>query len=349
MEVPLGLIETLSSGFRVVQRRPWLVLPPILLDLWLWLGPRWSIQALVDSLLGWWAADSLPAELAQTAESYRQLLAAAGASFNLWWLLDNNPTWLRAVLPGLVEAYRPGGAAPGVIASSGLEVVLWGALVLLLGFAIGSAFLAAVASQVARYQPAGATDEAAPATDSPPAALGVAYWLRRALRTFVLAALFSLLILALLVMASMLISLVLTPLFLISPQAGAGATSLAALVVGWFAVLGYLMLYFVLAAIVSDGVGLRQAVWRSVNVVYRNFWPTVGLLVLVTLIMWGFGMIWQRLATASLLGVLVAIAGNGVLITGLTAARLLFYRDRCARWQAALAAQDAATPPPAKP
>ncbi len=51
MEVPLGLIDTLSSGFKVVQRRPWLILPPILLDLWLWLGPRWSIQPLADSLL----------------------------------------------------------------------------------------------------------------------------------------------------------------------------------------------------------------------------------------------------------------------------------------------------------
>jgi len=69
MEVRLGLIDTLSSGFKVVQRRPWLILPPVLLDLWLWLGPRWSIQPLADSLLRLLSPDNLPAEMAQMVEA----------------------------------------------------------------------------------------------------------------------------------------------------------------------------------------------------------------------------------------------------------------------------------------
>ena len=96
-----------------------------------------------------------------------------------------------------------------------------------------------------------------------------------------------------------------------------------------------MMLYFVLAAIVSYGVGLRQALWRSFNVVYRNFWVTIGLALLVSLILWGFDLIWQRLAVASPLGVLAAIVGNAVLVTGLTAARLIFYQERSAAWLAA--------------
>ncbi len=67
LEVPLGLIDTLSSGFKVVQRRPWLVLLPVLLDLWLWLGPHWSIEPLTTGLLGLLAAGNLPPELAQTS------------------------------------------------------------------------------------------------------------------------------------------------------------------------------------------------------------------------------------------------------------------------------------------
>lgn len=345
----MELIDTLSSGFKIVQRRPWLVLLPVLLDLWLWLGPRWSIQPLMDDLLGLIAPANLPAELAPSAEPYRELLIATGANFNLWWLLDNNPAWLRTATPGLVEPAR-WGASPKIIETPALALVLWAPLLLLVGVALGSAFLAAVASQLPAQQvPETATKgDPVAAGAGAPESLPAGFWRRRAVRTFGLATLLGLLLLVVLMATSLLLSLVLTPIFLIAPQAGAGAASLAALLVGWFTAVAYLMFYFVLAAIVSDGVGLWQAMWRSFNVVYRNFWATLGLLLLVTLILWGFGLIWQRLANASPLGVVIAIAGNGLLVAGLTAARLLFYRERSARWLASLAAPQAATEPPAR-
>jgi hypothetical protein len=347
MEVLLGLIDTLSSGFKVVQRRPWLILLPLLLDLWLWLGPRWSIQPLADSMLRLLTPDKLPPEMAQMVEPYRQLLTAAGANFNLWWLADNNPTWLRTALPNLAEPARLG-AAPGIIETSAL--LLWAPLVLLLGTVLGSLFLAAVASQLTVQQTgeAEAVADAANAAAPPQGRPGAGFWLRRGLRTFLLTTLFGLLIIALLMMTTLLLSVVLTPVFLLAPQAAAGAASLAALLLGWFGVVAYIMLYFVLAAIVSDDVGLWQAMWRSFNVVSRSFWSTLGLVLLVTLILWGFGLIWQRLASVSPLGTLAVILGNAVLITGLTAARLIFYQQRCAHWLAALAAQQAAVEPPAK-
>lgn len=345
----MGLIDTLSSGFKVVQRRPWLILLPILMDLWLWLGPRWSIQPLTDSLLRLWSAGNLPPELAQTAEPYRQLLQAAGADFNLWWLVDNNPTWLRTALPGLAQPAHFG-AAPDIVAIQPLALLLWAPVLMLLGAALGSLFLAAVASQAAAIRAGSAADvEPAAQAGSGERPSGGGFWLRRALRAFVLTVLFSLLLLALLMTFSLLLSVVMTPVLLVAPQAGAGMVSMAALLLGWLAVVAYIMLYFVLAAIVSDGVGLRQAVWRSFNVVYRNFWSTLGLVLLVTLILWGFGLIWQRLAGASPLGVLAAIAGNAVLITGLTAARLIFYQQRCAAWLAALPAQAPVVPGNDKP
>ncbi len=336
MEVPLGLIDTLSSGFKVVQRRPWLILLPILLDLWLWLGPRWSIQPLVDSLLNLWRPESLPADMAAAMEPYRELVVATGASYNLWWLVDNNPTWLRTALPGLAEPARIA-AGPGVMTTPSMALLLWAPLLLLLGAALGSLFLAAVTSQVAALRSRQTEGQnAAPQAQQPS---GAGFWLRRALRTFVMAAALGLLALALLMAASLALSLVLTPILLLSPQAGAGAASLASLLVGWFTLVAYIMLYFVLAAVVSDGVGLGQGLWRSFNVVYRNFWTTLGLLLLTTLILWGFGLIWQRMAAASPVGVLAAIAGNAVLVTGLTAARLIFYQERSARWLATLPVQ----------
>src|SRR5581483_5841732 len=39
----LGVIDTLSAGFGLINRRLWLILLPVALDLFLWYGPRLSI------------------------------------------------------------------------------------------------------------------------------------------------------------------------------------------------------------------------------------------------------------------------------------------------------------------
>ena len=46
-----GVIETLSNGYGVVNRHPWILLLPILLDLFLWLGPQVSVAQLVSRTL----------------------------------------------------------------------------------------------------------------------------------------------------------------------------------------------------------------------------------------------------------------------------------------------------------
>jgi hypothetical protein len=99
----------------------------------------------------------------------------------------------------------------------------------------------------------------------------------------------------------------------------------------WILVGLFLFLYFVAAAIASDGVGLGQAVRRSLVVVMQNFWSTVGLIVLTGLILLGFQFIFQRLAEIGPVAIIASILANAILLTGLTAARLIFYRDRLLR------------------
>ena len=47
----LGIIDTISAGFGMVNKRLWLIIIPILLDVVLWLGPRISIAPLVNRAL----------------------------------------------------------------------------------------------------------------------------------------------------------------------------------------------------------------------------------------------------------------------------------------------------------
>jgi len=86
-------------------------------------------------------------------------------------------------------------------------------------------------------------------------------------------------------------------------------------------------------AIVLDDANVVTAVWRSINVVVRNFWGTVGLWLLTQFILVGFSLIWQRLSQWPL-GGFIGIIGNAYLATGLIAASIYFYQDRCAKWQA---------------
>ncbi|MGC8839642.1 MAG: hypothetical protein ACP5UM_14670, partial [Anaerolineae bacterium] len=68
----------------------------------------------------------------------------------------------------------------------------------------------------------------------------------------------------------------------------------------------------------------------SIQVVARNFWPTVGLFALSHIIAAGTTVIWQRIQ-GTLWGMPLGILGGAFIQTGLVAASLVFFRSRYAR------------------
>jgi hypothetical protein len=100
----------------------------------------------------------------------------------------------------------------------------------------------------------------------------------------------------------------------------------------WFWVKIYIG--FAPEAIVMNGNGPPRAIYTSFNVVRRNFWATLGFLVISWVIALGSGVIWQQLA-GSTVGLVVAIVGSAYVGSGLLAARMAFFRERLRRWQSA--------------
>ena len=45
---PLGIIDALSNGYALVVRRPWVLLFPIVFNLFLWLGPQINARPIFD-------------------------------------------------------------------------------------------------------------------------------------------------------------------------------------------------------------------------------------------------------------------------------------------------------------
>ena len=86
----MGVIESLSKGFQIVTRHWWLILIPVLLDAFLWLGPQASIQSIVYETM-----ETLDAELADVpAEdmgdwflTFRDALQEAAARYNTFSML----------------------------------------------------------------------------------------------------------------------------------------------------------------------------------------------------------------------------------------------------------------------
>ncbi len=68
-EKPLGVIDSLSLGFSFIIRYPWLLLLPLLLDVFLWRGPRISLSPLLDSMVQtMFSQPNLPPEFSQNAD-----------------------------------------------------------------------------------------------------------------------------------------------------------------------------------------------------------------------------------------------------------------------------------------
>ena len=89
----MGIIDSLSVGFRLLGRRFELLLIPVGLDLWLWFAPRLSIAPLFERLSAIYTQaanlDSMPPDVAEMSGQVAEMLMALGGQSNIWGMLVN--------------------------------------------------------------------------------------------------------------------------------------------------------------------------------------------------------------------------------------------------------------------
>jgi hypothetical protein len=306
----LGVIDSTATGLDVVTQRPWLIVIPVLLDLWYWLGPKLSAAPLFAQVANRMAAATAEAMSGAAMDSavtaVPSFVEALGQRFNLFELLLVG----SLSMPNLMGFGRPHNL--GVIElNSWLAAIGVGAALGLLGVAIGCLYLMLLVW--------GLDGRAADARQLLNRA-GEA-WVR-VVATIMLALFFG-------------VSFVVPFLFLVA-MVGQLSGGAAAFLMGLFYVgLIWLLIYlfFVVAAIFINRTNPLRAVWYSANVVARNFGSAVGLVLVIMILSQGLGLVWQRLGAAHPIGMLVGIAGHGFIGTALIAATLIFYRDRFRHWQ----------------
>lgn len=297
-----GVVDTIGSGFETLIARPQLILPPVLLDLYLWLGVNITSRPLAvrigDRLRGDpLAADGLAAIVERRGITNIQELTV------LWLPTVRVPSFISALsgeTPYRLESWRPAVALPWWGVGGAALVLLLAALV------IGSEYLMALAAATTGR-------EASPLKRSPVETLRGSIRLLGWIGLVVaIAFLFTWPVLVAALVFSFL-------------DAGIAGWLYLALFVpfAW----GVIFFFFSIQAMFVDRVGPLVALRSSYLVVRSDFWQALGLIVAYFLVIWGFPQVW-RLLISQPVGLVVAIVGHAAIGTGMIAATMVFYRDR---------------------
>lgn len=297
----MNIIDNMSAAFNTVIKKIWLLVIPVALDLFLWLGPKVSVAPLVNDFVAIIqqgltnASATAQTSSADLVSSLLPELQATLASTNLLALL----AWGRVGVPsisGLLPITPQNRLV--LLINTPLQMVGVELAILALGLFL-ACILIGLISQAVRGE-----------------GLNLHQVLRRAPTHWLYLVLLYVPLNILLFMALGL-GLLLGPLMF--------------LLLGgilWIS----LYLFFVPQAVILSAASPLEALRDSFIIVRLNFWSSLGLVLLVYLISGGFGLIWSRL-TFNPIGIIGSILANAFVGTGLLAATCFFYRDRMVKWQ----------------
>lgn len=289
-----SLVDTLGAGYRALNRRPWVIGIPAALSAYLWLGTP----------LG---PAPLPPELRATLS---ELGGASGDSELLMQSIIASDVRLALAWLNFVPVLAPPQGARGAVGLAGAgQLVAAMALINLLALLLSSYFLTLLSEAVSGGR------------QTPLAGLRRSLVVAGAIVRYLLALLGVGLVLALPFLAISALVIAALP----------GAT--LAVLLAWYIALFWAYVYtgFAPEAIVISRAGPLRAIYNSVHIVRRDLTGTLGLLLLSFVIVNGLGVIWQQIA-ATPAGLALALLGSAYVGSGLSAARLEFYRERLARW-----------------
>ena len=300
-EVP-GVIDTIGLAYTRLLARPWIILGPVILDLYLWLGLKIT-------------AGPLALKLADAVRSSDGMGASAASffedqsAFNLAELLSLQLFTIRmpTFLPLLVseQSVRLSSWKPEL--DDGPWWLLAGLLPVLLlgGFAIGAAFLLML-GDVARDRSPRVQPERVFRTG-----YRLLFWI---------------------VASGGLLALLAWPVLVAQGAfiyAGVGTIGILALLVFIPAGLGFVLFFFSAYAIVLDGTTAVQGFRSSYRIVRAYGWQSLAFVVSYMVMTGGFPFVWRLMIDVPP-GTLIAIIGNAFISTGMIAAGMIYYEDRAA-------------------
>lgn len=306
---PPNLIHCFVAGFNTVANNAYLLLFPILLDLFLWFGPHFGLTKIFHPLF----TDLIEtfrlhpaANSAETLGAFIQTWQELLERFNLASVIRTFPVGVPSLMSAMKPIQSPLGKPPSYEITTTAGFMLFWLAMTLIGLLIGSIYFGEIARRCSKNR-----------QRISPRQIGS--WFARVTILTIFLTFFALII-------SIPSSLLTGITFLINPLLGQ-----IALVAILFVYLWLLMpLVFSPHGIFIRQYGVIPSLLASVRLV-RFLLPTINLFVLISLLLWlGLDYLWLTPPETSWM-TLLGIAGHAFITTGTLASSFTFY-DRGLSW-----------------
>lgn len=304
---PIGVIDSFGKGFETVTTHLALVSIPLLLDLFLWLGPRLSVASLFNNfgaLLS--TGEDVPAESARVIQMSFNSLAE---SLNLFSFLSTSPLGVPSMMVSKV-GISPLGDGLVIPVTSWFTVTVIAFVISLAGLFIGAIYFAVIAR--------GTLPDELKVDEIDLLENIWIGWVRLVG--------FAVSVVAVMIVFGVAVSMLAGLASLVDSSVSGLVVSLAVAVWIW----GLFYVAFTVHGIVMDNQTVRVALGNSLLLVRLNMPSVVGLFGLIMLLLWGLGYLWLIPSSDSWV-LLLGIIAHAFVATGLYASTFHFYRDRL-RW-----------------
>ncbi len=296
---PPGLVASLLAGFDSVANHIAVILPPVLLDLFLWLGPHLRLKEFLQPLI-----DRLPSLASAFPSSFPDLATVQTAwtsiadKFNLFVILRTFPVGTTSLLSFETSVQNPLGVPVSLDAGSFIGILGWVLILVLLGWIIGALYYYWISRVALKLE---------------------VYSLWKSLKQAVL---LSFIWMGLLFFFGVPALLALSVLTAISPVLGEVLLIAEALVLVWLV----MPVFFSAHGIFTLQLNALRAILNSLRMV-RFTLPNTGLFLLTFLVLnQGLNFLWNTPSQDSW-WMLVGITGHAFVSTALLAASFIYYRD----------------------
>jgi len=292
------IVDLIAEGLSLAMVRPWLLLVPILIDVFIWIGVRIEPHALMSSLIN--LVEDASVEDSGDIVASLQDMGTANLSQLVALFV---PSMLTGVARG--DVYQIVDERVWSPDSTGIVLLVAFGLILA-GTLLSMVYTVPIANAIlGRKQSPGVLLRS----------IARAWWRLILFLALVIGALMALLI----------------PIAIASAIFGALLPLFSSLLV-LGALAGLFYFYFVFDAIVVANVGPLTAIRYSVAVVSRNVRSAIGLILATLLLTTGLPAITERFLD-ELPGVVLAVLLQAFIATGATAASMFFFVDRLRQWR----------------
>lgn len=298
------IIPALLSGFNTITNKPYLILFPIILDLFLWFGPAWRVEDYFNPALQ--GLSRLPgldtAESAEILQEMQLIWQGILSNFNLAISMRTLPIGVPSLMVSKPPFLNPLGHPLIFDLDSILPIMGFWILFLLVGFFLGSLYFQNISWQIID-----------PVDDTK---------LKSTIRSFiqVIAMPFLLLLILLIILIPILI---LTGFVsLISPTIGQFILLVAGLLILWIV----MPLIFTPHGIFLYRQNLISAMMTSINVVRFSMGNTAWFILLSFVLIEGLDFLWRSPSVDNWF-LLVGIFGHAFIVTAVIAASFHYFID----------------------